>query len=103
MQNKKKAVKGAVAADAAGGFAPVVVQASNPLGGGAGAAGGAGWGERGNRAAFAPTAAGGAPAALSFVECFDSSKGVTYFANSATGATVWVLPPGGVVVSRMRT
>ena len=43
-----------------------------------------------------------ARSALSFVECVDSARGVTYYANSVTGETVWALPPGGVVTQRMQ-
>ena len=62
-------------------FAPVVV-ASNPLQTQPGAA--------------------AARSALTFVECVDSARGVTYYANSVTGETVWALPPGGVVTQRMQ-
>jgi outer membrane protein assembly factor BamB len=69
-----------------------VVVASNPLGGGGG---------RSSRAAFAPVGASGAANNLTFIECTDRNRGVTYYANATTGETVWTLPPGGVVTQRM--
>jgi len=68
--------------------APAVVVASNPLGGGG----------RTSRASFAPV---GDIVTVNFIQCTDSARGVTYYANQATGETVWTLPPGGVVTSHM--
>ena len=69
--------------------APAVVVASNPLGGGG----------RTNRASFAPV--GDIVPGATFIQCTDSSRGLTYYANATTGETVWTLPPGGVVTQQM--
>jgi hypothetical protein len=58
---------------------------------------------RSGRAAFAPVGSAGfaASPALTFIQCTDTARGLTYFANAVTGETVWALPPGGVVTQKM--
>ena len=98
-QSRRRAVggRGGAAGERGGEWAPAVVVANNPLGGSAGP------GVRaGGRAAFSPVAAGGGAAGgTPFIECVDTARGVKYYANAATGETVWALPPGGFVSQRM--
>ena len=74
------AMKGGGGWEAAGSLAPVVMQASNPLGG---------------------AGAGAQAPATSWTRCTRLQTGQVYFYNSVTGETQWLLPPGGVVVAEI--